>query len=99
MRKILDLLNEESVSGESSVYKLDEKSYCECLQSESIAKVQFKYFFSPYVGTSPLQLRLNTCMCVSSYVYCVMMWIFLFNVCICVCIIHYFLYLAFAYFT
>ena len=34
-KKILDLLDEERVSGESSgrlVYKLDEKSYCECLK-------------------------------------------------------------------
>ena len=32
-RKIYDLLDKESISGESSgVYKFDEKSYCECLQ-------------------------------------------------------------------
>ena len=47
---ILDLLNEESVSGARSgelVDEFDEKSYCECLKKkgESIAKVRFKYFF------------------------------------------------------
>ena len=34
-RKIIDLLDEESVSGESSgrvIYKFDEKSYSECLK-------------------------------------------------------------------
>ena len=31
-RKIFDLLDEESVSGESSGYNFDEKSYCECLK-------------------------------------------------------------------
>ena len=45
--KILNLLNEEHISGErvvELVYKLDEKSYCECLKSESIAKVRFIFF-------------------------------------------------------
>ena len=34
-RKIIDLLDEESISGESSgrvIYKFDEKSYSECLK-------------------------------------------------------------------
>ena len=44
---ILDLLNEESISGEKLVYQFDEKSYRECLKGESIAKVQFKFFFCP----------------------------------------------------
>ena len=30
--EILDLLNEESISGARLVYKFDEKSYCECLK-------------------------------------------------------------------
>ena len=29
------------------VYKFDEKSYCECLKSESIAKARFRKFFGP----------------------------------------------------
>ena len=48
--EILDLLTRraflECVVAEL-VYKFDEKSYCECLKGEWIAKVQFKYFFSP----------------------------------------------------
>ena len=48
-KKILDSLDEESVSGESSgrvVYNFDEKSYCEC---ESITKVLFKNIFCPQI--------------------------------------------------
>ena len=41
--RILDLLDEESISG--TRYKFDEKSYCECLKRELIAKVPFKIFF------------------------------------------------------
>ena len=49
-KKILDLLDEENVSGESSgrlVYKFDKKSYLECLKGESIAKERFKEYFGP----------------------------------------------------
>ena len=44
------------------VYKFDEKSYCRCLKSESIAKVQFKFLESTNI------LCIN-CMCgvITSY--------------------------------
>ena len=47
------------------VYKFDEKSYCECLNGESISKVRFKYFFvHKHMDTTtdhftPLELRVR----------------------------------------
>ena len=54
--EILDLLNEESISGAAVVdlvYKFDENSYCECL---SISNVRFKKIFHPQ---TPLSLRMR----------------------------------------
>ena len=71
--EIFDLLNEEDVSGARSsravvelVYKSDEKSFCECLKGESIAKVRFRYFFCPqtYIWTpAPITLPRSRCAC------------------------------------
>ena len=58
--KILDILDEESISGESSGYKFDEKSYREC---ESIAKVRFKFFLVHkhiYIHTIYIYMDTNT---------------------------------------
>ena len=67
-KKILNLLNEESISKESSA---SEKSYHECLKGESIAKVQFNFFFIPqtyyiyiYMRTpTPITLPHSCCVC------------------------------------